>query len=92
MSEWLTARSQNLKPGVNLTILTSSCMGGGMLDTHTATPGVLLAGCHETQFNVKALKTNDGRVDPWMYAIVATIKNAVSILSSIIALAQITNH
>ncbi|EIW52721.1 uncharacterized protein TRAVEDRAFT_135035 [Trametes versicolor FP-101664 SS1] len=76
--DWLadTIRA-NLKPGVNLTILASSCMGGGMLDTHTATPGVLLAGCHETQFNVKALKTNDARVDPWMYAIVATIKNAV---------------
>ncbi|OJT09710.1 hypothetical protein TRAPUB_13815 [Trametes pubescens] len=74
--DWLVnAIRANLKPGVNLTLLTSSCMGGGMLDTHTAMPGVLLAGCHEMQFNVKALQTKDGRVDPWMYAIVTTIKN-----------------
>lgn len=67
----------NLKSGINLTILTSSCMGGGMLDTHTATPGILLAGCHETQFNVKALRTNDGMLDPWMYAVTAIIKKQV---------------
>ncbi|KAI0677669.1 hypothetical protein C8Q78DRAFT_1066139 [Trametes maxima] len=66
-----------LKAGVNLTILTSSCMGGGMLDTDTATAGVLLAGCHETQFNVKSLRTKDGMVDPWMYAVVSVIKNQV---------------
>ncbi|KAI0073031.1 hypothetical protein K474DRAFT_1604048 [Panus rudis PR-1116 ss-1] len=58
----------------NLTILTSSCMGGGMLDKHTATPGILLAGCHETQFNVKSLRTNNGVVDPWMYAVTSVIK------------------
>lgn len=61
-------------------------MGGGMLDTHTAMPGVLLAGCHEMQFNVKALQTKDGRVDPWMYAIVTTIKNQVSTLGCELAL------
>lgn len=44
-----------------------------MLDTHTATPGVLLAGCHETQFNVKALKG----MDPWMVGITTVIKNNV---------------
>ncbi|KAI0650856.1 hypothetical protein C8Q79DRAFT_1007084 [Trametes meyenii] len=75
---WLAqAINTNLKVGVNLTILTSSCMGGGMLDTQTATAGVLLAGCHETQFNVKSLRTKDGMVDPWMYAIVSVIKNQV---------------
>ncbi|KAI0650849.1 hypothetical protein C8Q79DRAFT_1007079 [Trametes meyenii] len=38
----------NLKHGVNLTILTSSWMGEGMLDAHEPT-----AGCHETQFSAK---------------------------------------
>ncbi|KAJ8122242.1 hypothetical protein ONZ43_g1515 [Nemania bipapillata] len=72
--DWLAkAIRANLKKGVNLTIITSSCMGGGMLDTHTATPGVLLAGCHETQFNVKALN----RMDPWIFAITAVIKKNV---------------
>lgn len=56
-------------------------MGGGMLDTHDRTPGILLAGCHETQFNVKALNINDGSrrvaVDPWMYAITRTIGKRV---------------
>ncbi|RWA11845.1 hypothetical protein EKO27_g3285 [Xylaria grammica] len=69
----LTRVDQNLKKGVNLTMITSSCMGGGMLDTHTATPGVLLAGCHETQFNVKALKG----MDPWIVAITSVIKKNV---------------
>ncbi|KAG7086961.1 hypothetical protein E1B28_002878 [Marasmius oreades] len=80
MDDWVgsTIRA-NLKSGVNLTILTSSCMGGGMLDTHTATPGVLLAGCHETQFNVKALKTrDDGVVDPWVNAITAVVRSSAS--------------
>ncbi|KAK3291551.1 uncharacterized protein B0H64DRAFT_330401 [Chaetomium fimeti] len=72
--DWLAdAIRENLEKGVNLTILTSSCMGGGMLDKHSATPGVLLAGCHETQFNVKALK---GR-DPWMVGITTVIKNNI---------------
>jgi len=44
-----------------------------MLDTHTATPGILLAGCHETQYNVKALKG----MDPWMFAVTNIIKNQV---------------
>lgn len=48
-----------------------------MLDTHTATPGVLLAGCHETQFNVKALRTSAGLVDPWVLAVTTVIKNQV---------------
>ncbi|KZV89252.1 hypothetical protein EXIGLDRAFT_618459 [Exidia glandulosa HHB12029] len=74
--DWLAkAVKENLAPGVNLTILTSSCIRGGVLDAQTATLGVILAGCHETQFNVKALRTNDGKVDPWMYAIFAAIKS-----------------
>lgn len=48
-------------------------MGGGMLDTHKATPGILLAGCHETQFNVKALKG----MDPWMVGVVRVISNNI---------------
>ncbi|GAW22637.1 hypothetical protein ANO14919_121790 [Xylariales sp. No.14919] len=73
--DWLAnAIRENLKKGVNLTMITSSCMGGGMLDTHTATPGVLLAGCHETQFNVKALKG----MDPWIVAITSVIKKNVN--------------
>ncbi|KAJ7450284.1 hypothetical protein B0H11DRAFT_321707 [Mycena galericulata] len=72
--DWLGACIRNnLAKGVNLTILTSSCMGGGMLDTLSATPGILLAGCHETQFNVKALKG----MDPWMVAVTAVIKNNI---------------
>jgi hypothetical protein len=64
-----------LKSHVNLTILTSSCMSGGILSTQTPTPGVLLAGCHETQFSAKALTTpQDGVVDPWIFAIVKVIK------------------
>ncbi|KAM5542483.1 hypothetical protein V8D89_003942 [Ganoderma adspersum] len=80
--DWLSkAIRENIKPGVNLAILTSSCMGGGMLDTNT--PGLLLAGCHESQFNVKALRvpTNDPDrtqvVDPWMYAITKMINRRV---------------
>ena len=41
-----------------------------MLDTHTATPGILLAGCHETQFNVKALKS----MDSWIVGVTTVIK------------------
>lgn len=44
-----------------------------MLDTHTATPGILLAGCHETQFNVKALKG----MDPWTVGVTTIIKNNI---------------
>ena len=69
---WLI-RSQNLAPSVNLTILTSACVGAAMLNTEGATAGVLLAGCHETQFNCKALRTKDGKLDPWMSAIASTI-------------------
>ncbi|UNI17474.1 hypothetical protein JDV02_003814 [Purpureocillium takamizusanense] len=72
--DWLgQAIRENLAKGANLTILTSSCMGGGMLDTHRKTPGILLAGCHETQFNVKALKG----MDPWIIGITTCIKNHV---------------
>ncbi|KAJ7769330.1 hypothetical protein B0H16DRAFT_1673425 [Mycena metata] len=72
--DWLgTCIRNHVAKGVNLTILTSSCMGGGMLDTHSATPGILLAGCHETQFNVKALA---GR-DPWMLAVTTVIKKNI---------------
>ncbi|KAJ3505652.1 hypothetical protein NLJ89_g7309 [Agrocybe chaxingu] len=67
---WLTTVIKSmLGPGVNLTILTSSCLGGGMLDTHNGTPGVLLAGCHETQANVKAFKGKD----PWTAAIIHVV-------------------
>lgn len=44
-----------------------------MLDTHTATPGILLAGCHESQFNVKALNG----MDPWMLGITSVIKKNI---------------
>ncbi|RYP59506.1 hypothetical protein DL769_008496 [Monosporascus sp. CRB-8-3] len=72
--DWLgDAIRKNLAKGANLTILTSSCMGGGMLDKHSATPGILLAGCHETQFNVKALNG----MDPWMFAVTKSIKSNV---------------
>ncbi|KAJ7721596.1 hypothetical protein B0H16DRAFT_1790523 [Mycena metata] len=64
--DWLAhCIRNNLHDGVNLTILTSSCMGGGMLDTQDSTPGILLAGCHESQFNAKALKG----MDPWVVAV-----------------------
>ncbi|KAJ6568859.1 hypothetical protein B0H19DRAFT_688219 [Mycena capillaripes] len=69
----LTCIRNNLAKGVNLTILISSCMGGDMLDTHSATPGILLAGCHETQFDVNALKG----MDPWMVAVMTVIKNNI---------------
>ncbi|XDG04439.1 hypothetical protein ABKA04_004054 [Annulohypoxylon sp. FPYF3050] len=73
--DWLAETiSNNLKKDVNLTIITSSCMGGGMLDTHMAIPGVLLAGCHETQFNVKALK----KMDPWIVGITMAMKSRVN--------------
>ncbi|KAL7276572.1 hypothetical protein RUND412_000414 [Rhizina undulata] len=69
--DWISeAIGKNLAPGVNLTILTSSCMGGGMLDTHKGTSGVLLAGVHESQVNVKSLKG----LDPWTQAVIRTIK------------------
>ncbi|PIL37691.1 hypothetical protein GSI_01385 [Ganoderma sinense ZZ0214-1] len=81
--DWLSKTiREHLKPGVNLTILTSSCMGGGMLDPHT--PGLLLAGCHETQFNVKALRVpvvddpdRTQIVDPWIYAVTKMINRRV---------------
>ena len=44
-----------------------------MLDTRTATPGILLAGCHETQFTVKALNG----MDPWTVGVTAVIKENI---------------
>ncbi|KAI1791076.1 hypothetical protein LXA43DRAFT_451549 [Ganoderma leucocontextum] len=71
---WISeAIRKGLKPGVNLTILAPSCLGGGIIDTTTATPGLLLAGCHETQSTTKALKVGDQWVDPWTYAITKVI-------------------
>ncbi|KAL1705500.1 hypothetical protein EV121DRAFT_279627 [Schizophyllum commune] len=59
----------NLKDGVNLTILTSSCLGVEMMGTNTiATGGIILAACHETQSNIKSLRVGGNQVDPWMYA------------------------
>ena len=68
---------QSLKPGVNLTILSPSCLGGGIIDTTAATPGLLLAGCHETQSTAKALKVGNEWVDPWTYAITRIIAQRV---------------
>ncbi|KAI5892649.1 uncharacterized protein SCHCODRAFT_02668077 [Schizophyllum commune H4-8] len=74
-SDWLaTTIRENLTGGVNLTILTSSCLGREMMSTTTATGGILLSACHETQSNIKALQVGSNKVDPWMYAIVAVIK------------------
>ena len=42
-----------------------------MLDTHRGTRGVLLAGVHESQFNVK-IADLEGQ-DPWTYAVVKII-------------------
>jgi hypothetical protein len=49
-------------------------MSGGMLDRRALTPGIILAACHESQFNVKAFKSEVGLVDPWTYAITTVIK------------------
>ncbi|KAL1719056.1 hypothetical protein EV715DRAFT_273063 [Schizophyllum commune] len=72
-----TIRS-NLKGGVNLTILTSSCLGVEMLGTNTiAMGGIILAACHETQSNIKSLRVGGNQVDPWMFAIIAVIKKQI---------------
>ncbi|KAI5897133.1 uncharacterized protein SCHCODRAFT_01124701 [Schizophyllum commune H4-8] len=77
-NDWLaTAIRDNLKGGVNLTILTSSCLGREMLGATTATGGILLSACHETQSNIKSLRIGDNQVDPWMYAIIAVIKKQI---------------
>ena len=75
----LTARLrfQSLKPGVSLTILAPSCLGGGIIDTTTTTPGLLLARCHETQSTAKALKVGSEWVDPWTYAITKIVAQRV---------------
>lgn len=44
-----------------------------MLDTHTATPGIMVAGCHESQTNFKALKVRC----PWMFGITSVIKHNI---------------
>lgn len=41
--------------------------------TPVMTPVILLTGCHETQFNVKALN----RMDPWTVSITSVIKNNI---------------
>ncbi|KAF8535219.1 hypothetical protein BDD12DRAFT_912923 [Trichophaea hybrida] len=67
---WITKTvRQHLKEKVNLTILCSSCLGGGMLDIHNRTPGIILAACHATQINVKAYRGKD----PWIAAVVQII-------------------
>ncbi|KAL7269583.1 hypothetical protein RUND412_007746 [Rhizina undulata] len=58
--DWLSeAIRTNLAAGVNLTILTSSCPGDGMFGTQSGTPGVILAGCHESQAYVAAFHGED---------------------------------
>jgi len=47
----------------------SHCLGGGLLDIHNRTPGIMLAACHPTQFNVKAYNGKD----PWTAAVIHTI-------------------
>ncbi|KAF8535974.1 hypothetical protein BDD12DRAFT_891290 [Trichophaea hybrida] len=67
---WMTKTSrQYLNEKVNLTILSSSCLGGGLLDIHNRTPGIILAACHVTQINVKAYRGKD----PWISAVVQII-------------------
>lgn len=44
-----------------------------MLDTRTVTPGILLAGRHETQFTGKALNG----MDPWTVGVTAVIKENI---------------
>ncbi|KAI5828750.1 hypothetical protein K523DRAFT_373430 [Schizophyllum commune Tattone D] len=74
-NDWLaTTLRENLAGGVNLTILTSSCLGREMMNTTAATGGILLSACHEPQSNAKALQVGNNKVDPWMYAVVAVIK------------------
>lgn len=58
-----------------MTILCSSCLGGGLLDIHRNPPGVLLAAVYETQINIKAVKTGDVK-DPWTFAILHEIERA----------------
>ncbi|KAL1724130.1 hypothetical protein EV715DRAFT_189566 [Schizophyllum commune] len=83
---------ENVKPGVNLTILTSSCIGSGMLGGHYGTPGVVLAGCNATQTNFKALPTvHDGSVDPFVYGVVASIKYQATNFRSVPTYAKVYN-
>ena len=72
-----SVRFQNIKPGISLTILAPSCLGGGIIDTTMPTPGVLLAGCHEMQSTTKALKVGDEWVDPWTYVITKIVARRV---------------
>ncbi|EEB89913.1 hypothetical protein MPER_11943 [Moniliophthora perniciosa FA553] len=58
-------------------MVTSSCLFNGLLDPGLPTAGILLAACHETQFNIRAQKNNDDLVDPWIYAITAIIEKQV---------------
>ncbi|KAL1680261.1 hypothetical protein EV122DRAFT_276439 [Schizophyllum commune] len=68
---------ENLKPGVNLTILSTSCLGGSIGG------GFLLSACHEAQANMKAMQVDGNRIDPWLYAIVAVIKKQIKDQGSI---------
>jgi hypothetical protein len=69
----LTSHLQNLKHGVNLTILTNVCLGPTLYsDDGTPTPVILLSGCTEFQTNHKALGKGQ---DPFAHAIVSVIKN-----------------
>ncbi|PIL37677.1 hypothetical protein GSI_01371 [Ganoderma sinense ZZ0214-1] len=60
---WISETIRKLRCGSDRELV-----GGGIIDTTAPTPG-LLAGCHETQSTVKALKDGDQWVDPWTYAI-----------------------
>ncbi|GAP90020.1 hypothetical protein SAMD00023353_4300540 [Rosellinia necatrix] len=69
--DWISDELRNLPPTTNFTILTSSCLGGGMLDIHRGARGVLLAGVHESQTNVKVPYFRGQ--DPWTYSVVRII-------------------
>lgn len=48
-TEW-----QHLHTKANLTMISISCRGSGLLDLHrSGRKGLLMAACHETQFNLK---------------------------------------
>ncbi|TBU44481.1 hypothetical protein BD309DRAFT_30343 [Dichomitus squalens] len=90
--DWFTSTIRShLKSEVNLTILASSS-GGAQLGTYTKTPGILLSGCHETQFNIKAVKRPEGLHDPWAFAVAAVIKDRVANKRSVPAYSVLFNE
>ncbi|KAI0035572.1 hypothetical protein K488DRAFT_42986 [Vararia minispora EC-137] len=90
---WLgKAIRESLSPGVNLTIMASFGTDGGILDAQNPTSGVLLTGCHETQFNVRALRVAEGLIDPWTYAITAVVKKQAECKRSVPAYTQVFNE